>query len=347
MSRPLPAFASRPPVLQVDYVSADDPRSLLKDDTILAAFGFGNAAPCQPDPRWLRVPLQPYLDPALPIASQVRYELWRGNAPVGYGRDGDIAWSTDGDLLFGAIEVDEADIGITAAARHAYARLTEFVRVSDTPHLLRVWNYLDAITLGEGDTERYRKFCIGRAQGLGDATDTTYFPAATAIGRCDDARVIQVYWLAARSPGTPLENPRQVSAYRYPRQYGPQPPSFARAMLPPTTRMPLLLSGTAAVVGHASRHAGELQAQLDETFRNFDALVAVARRQRPDLPKQFGAGTRLKIYVRDHHDLPQVARALRTRLDDAVPRILLHAAICRRELAVEIDGVHSAGGDAV
>ena len=33
--------------------------------------------------------------------------------------------------------------------------------------------------------------------------------------------------------GTPVENPRQVSAYRYPRQYGPQPPSFARAMLPP------------------------------------------------------------------------------------------------------------------
>src|SRR3546814_12468443 len=58
-------------------------------------------------------------------------------------------------------------------------------------------------------------------------------PAATAIGRCDDARVVQVYWLAARTPGMPVENPRQVSAYRYPRQYGPQQPSFARAMLPP------------------------------------------------------------------------------------------------------------------
>ena len=154
-----------------------------------------------------------------------------------------------------------------------------------------------------------------------------------------------MYWLAARAPGAPVENPRQVSAYRYPRQYGPQPPSFARAMLPPRGgSMPLLLSGTAAVVGHASHHAAdELLAQLDETFTNFDALLGAARERDPALPAQFGAGTRLKVYVRDREDLPVVERALEERFGDRVPRILLHAAICRRELAVEIDGVHDAG----
>ena len=65
----------------------------------------------------------------------------------------------------------------------------------------------------------------------------------------------------------------KVSAYRYPRQYGPQPPSFARAMLPPTaTQHPLLLSGTAAVVGHASQHADALLAQIDETFLNLSLI---------------------------------------------------------------------------
>ena len=42
---------------------------------------------------------------------------------------------------------------------------------------------------------------------------------------------------------------------------------------------------------------------------------------------------------------PSVTRAiaaLEARFGDRVPRILLHAAICRRELAVEIDGVHDA-----
>src|SRR5690606_32757602 len=141
------------------------------------------------DPRYLRVPLEPYRDPARGPAP---YEVWRANAPVMSGREGDIAWASDGELLFGAIEVDEGEAGIAAAARHAYARMTAFVQASPTPQLLRVWNYLDAITQGEGDAERYREFCVGRAQGLGDF-DVTRLPAATAIGRCDDRRVVQVY----------------------------------------------------------------------------------------------------------------------------------------------------------
>lgn len=330
MSLPLPQ-APDSAALHVDYVQADDPQALLREPDVMAVFGFGGDAPVHDDPRYLRVPLRPH--------GAAPFEVWRSNAPVRSGRDGDLAWATDGELLFGAIEVDETGIGVSEAASHAYARLSAFVQASDTPHLLRVWNYLDAITLGDGDAERYREFCVGRAQGLGEF-DVTRLPAATAIGRCDDARVIQVYWLAARARGTPVENPRQVSAYRYPREYGTQPPSFARAMLPPTARMPLLLSGTAAVVGHASQHAGELQAQLDETFRNFDALIGAARSRRADLPPHFGPGTRLKVYVRDDHDLPLVERDLQARFGDAVPRIVLHAAICRRELAVEIDGVH-------
>ncbi|MDH5831038.1 pteridine-dependent deoxygenase [Luteimonas sp. M1R5S18] len=349
MSRPLPLPPSAPPRLQVEYVEAPAPDALLARDDVLAVLGFGDAAPHAQDPRYLRVPLQPH--------GPAPFEVWHASGPVQSGRepatgaDAEIAWACDGQLLFGAIEVDEPaghtgdgdNSGIALAAEAAYRALTRFVGASDYPHLLRVWNYLDAITLGDGDAERYRRFCVGRARGLGDF-DAGTLPAATAIGRCDDARTIQVYWLAARTPGTPVENPRQVSAYRYPRTYGPQPPSFARAMLPPPgAQMPLLLSGTAAVVGHASCHDGELLAQLDETFANFDALLGAARSRAPTLPDRFGAGTRLKVYVRDEGDLPLVADALQARFGDRVPRIVLHAAICRRELAIEIDGVHGAG----
>lgn len=338
MSHPAPLPPQAPPCLHVDYVTAETPDALLAEPDVLAVLGFGSAAPRHDDPRYLRVPLQPH--------GAAPFEVWRTHASVQRGRERDIAWSCDGQLLFGAIEVDEATADgpddIAHAAEHAYRRLTRFVGASDYPCLLRVWNYVDAITLGDGDDERYRRFCVGRARGLGDF-DATMLPAATAIGRCDDARTVQVYWLAAREPGRPVENPRQVSAYRYPRRYGPQPPSFARAMLPPAgSAMPLLLSGTAAVVGHASQHDGELLAQLEETFVNFDALLDAARRDNPSLPARFGAGTRLKVYVRDHDDLPVVQAALDARFGDAVPRLLLHAAICRRELAVEIDGVHGA-----
>ena len=332
MSRQL-ASPTLPPVrLSVDYVAADRPENLLAGENTLAVFGFGNDAPHSDDPRYLRVPLQPH--------GASPFEVWRSNGPIRSGRDGDIAWSTDGQLLFGAIELDEHEIGIEAAAERIYAQLIAFQARSATPKLLRIWNYLDAITLGEGDTERYRQFCVGRARGMGDF-DTSNLPAATAIGRCDDQRTLQVYWLAACEAGTPVENPRQVSAYRCPREYGRQSPSFARAMLPPADgHMPLLLSGTASVVGHATQHVGELLAQIEETFTNFDALLGAARQRAPWLPAQFGPGTRLKVYVRDRDDLPLVKAALDQRFGDRVPRVLLHAAICRRELSMEIDGVH-------
>lgn len=341
MSRPvsrLPLRGDPHPRLQVEYVHAAAPDALLSRDA-LAVFGFGCGAAVLEDPRYLQVPLQPYRAVS---TAHAPYEVWHANAPVSHGRDGAIRWASDGHLMFGAIEIDEDDAagGIEAAATSAYAKLIAFTRGSGTPHLLRIWNYLDAITLGHGDAERYRAFCVGRARGLGDF-DAQTLPAATAIGRCDDARVVQVYWLAARTPGMPVENPRQVSAYRYPRQYGPQSPSFARAMLPPAgSAMPLLLSGTASVVGHASQHEGALLAQLDETFANFDSLLASARERAPLLPARFGSRTRLRVYVRDRDDLATVAEALDRRFGDTVPRVLLHAAICRRELAVEIDGVH-------
>lgn len=326
-------FAPRIPHFQVDYLDSTTPAACLADESVLAAFGFGPAAPAHDDPRWLQVPLYPH--------GRAPIEIWRAHAPVSRGRDGDIQWASDDALLFGAIEVAEANDDIAAAARHAYARLVEHVRQRGFPHLLRIWNYLDAITLGEGDEERYRAFCVGRAHGLGDFR-SEWLPAATAIGRSDGKRALQVYWLAARASGLPVENPRQISAYHYPRQYGPQPPSFARAMLPPTqNRLPLLLSGTAAVVGHTSQHAGELLKQIDETFANFDALIAAARRHQPDLPARFGPGTRLKVYVRDAADLEPVRRALDARLGGEIPYFILHAAICRRELAIEIDGVHA------
>lgn len=320
------------PHLRVDYVDAAQLQDWLAEPDVLAAFGFGPGAPGVDDPRYLRVPLAPFGTAPL--------EIWRGKGDVVSGRDGEIRWSSDGELLFGAIEVAEGEGGIAEAARTAYAAMSEFVSKRSFPHLLRIWNYLDAITLGEGDAERYRQFCVGRAQGLGQF-EAELLPAATAIGRCDDERVLQVYWLAAKAPGKPVENPRQISAYRYPRQHGPQSPSFARAMLPPTTdQMPMLLSGTAAIVGHVSQHDGELLAQIEETFRNFDALLTAARARQPALPMHFGPGTRLKVYVRDAADLPLVAEALEARFGEDVPRVLLHAAICRRELAIEIDGVH-------
>ena len=321
-----------PARLHVDYSDASLDALLASKDT-LAVIGFGDDAPRNGDPRYLRVALQPH--------GAAVFEHWRAQGPVSRGREDGVAWAEDGALQFGAIEVEEHEDGIEAAATAAYARLRAFTTARGYPHLLRVWNYLDGITHGDGDAERYRIFCVGRARGLGEF-DAQALPAPTAIGHATGAHRLQVYWLAARTPGTPLENPRQISAYRYPRQYGPQPPSFARAMLPPVEgEMPLMISGTAAIVGHESQHADSVVTQLEETLANFDSLLAAARARWPSLPAQFGPTSHLKVYVRHVEEMDAVARALDDRFGPDVPRVLLHAAVCRRELRVEIDGVHA------
>lgn len=318
--------------LRVDYRHALlDP--LLGDRRLLAVFGFGDSvAGRHDDPRYLRV--------ALPALGNPPFECWSVAGDVQCGREDGIAWSTDGLLQFGALEV--ADAGdVEGSAEHAYLRLQAWLAHGEFPHALRIWNYMDAITAGDGDDERYRRFCVGRARGIGRALVPGELPAATAIGHPRPSGRFQLYWLAARDAGTPLENPRQTEAWRYPRQYGPQPPGFARAMLPADATMPLLLSGTAAVVGHASQHGHSLAAQLDETLANLDSLVAAARALRPSLGPKLGPASPLKVYVRDAGAMPQVTALLEQRLPPDVPRIILHGQVCRRELAVEIDGVHA------
>ena len=308
---------------RVSYRTAEA-TAALKEPGTLALFGFGTGSAAVDDPRYLQVALECFDAPA-PL------ELWQVDAPVSSGSDGALRWSAGGGWLFASIELDERDHGgPCATATQAYEQLHHFVAASGTQHVLRVWNYLGAINHGAGDAERYKHFCDGRAAGMGDFF-AEGFPAATAIGHHGNPHHLQVYLLACDQGGTRVENPRQVSAWRYPRQYGRTPPSFARAMTLPAHDV-LAISGTAAVVGHASAHHDDLYAQLDETMTNLEALLASA-----DMAAGFDTHSPLKAYVRHSTDAPHVRDFLQRRLP-GVPVLLLHGDICRSELLVEIDG---------
>ena len=304
--------------------NTDDPRQM---SGALAVLAFGEGI-TPDDPGVLRVPLT-----APGIAPR---EHWMVDAEVASGRDGALRWAAGGGWMFAAIDVQEREHGgIEAASEYAYRTLCGFVSSRRERHLLRVWNYLHAINEGQGDAERYRLFCVGRARGLA-ALGVERYPAATAIGHRDAPGLLQVYALCAMQPGDALENPRQVSAWRYPRQYGPTPPSFARAMKLPNGD--LAISGTAAVVGHASRHDRDVAAQVAETCINLRALLEAAG------AGEFAASSPLKVYLRRAEDAAAVESILSERLEIAVPRILLLGDICRSELLVEIDGWQFAAG---
>ncbi|HET6603329.1 MAG TPA: pteridine-dependent deoxygenase [Xanthomonadaceae bacterium] len=318
--------------LRVAYQSEPMAQTLTRIDA-LAAIAFHTRDPVPEDPRALHLALAGGQAPPL--------EVWQAEGPVRAGRSGRVRHAASADWQFCALELDEAafDGDIAATTEAAYSELAQFQQHSGHRHLIRIWNYLDAITQGEGDAERYRQFCIGRARGLGARDDC--FPAATAIGRRDGRRSLQVYWLSSRVPGLSIENPRQVSAFRYPRCYGPQPPSFSRGcVVAAAGGAQLFISGTAAVVGHESRHPGRLREQLLETVGNLEALLAAAAQRHPELGDRFGTGTILKVYLREPEATQEAEALLRERLPAGVALLLLEADICRADLLIEIDGIH-------
>jgi chorismate lyase / 3-hydroxybenzoate synthase len=312
----------------VDYATLAPGSSLPPE--VLAAVVFGAPAAALADPRCIGVGLRP-------LQGSATAELWRGSGRVATGRAGLVRFAADAEHLAGVVELDEREHrGLAAAAERAYAAIRRFQSSSGHPYLLRVWNYFDAINRGVADEERYKQFCLGRARGFASWPASRY-PAASAVGRCDGEPRLQVLFLAGRIPGTPVENPRQTSAYRYPRRYGPAAPTFARAML--AERL-LLISGTASIVGHASRHAGSLSAQIDESLANLESILTHAAASLPAMPPSWGKRTLFKVYLRDGAAAPQAAAHLAARLPSGARYLMLEAEICRSELLVEIECVH-------
>jgi chorismate lyase/3-hydroxybenzoate synthase len=268
-----------------------------------------------------------------------RAEFWR--TPRAPRRDQSeeltLAWTDE--LLFGTLRVADSEQGAMRAAERGYRSMTDACARFGFPHLLRVWNWFGAINAGEGDRERYRQFCVGRARVIPNEPATGY-AAATAIGVPGEASALHLHFLAARRPGVPIENPRQVSAWEYPREYGPAAPGFSRAMLLEWCTPPLLLvSGTASVVGHASTH-DEALAQLDEALDNIEIVLERAA-QRVGVSARLDRHSLLRVYARHPGDAAKLSARLFARLGHEVPFMILHGDICRRELLVEVEGVHT------
>lgn len=312
-----------------------DPRKRLDND-VLAAVVFGTEAACADDPRCVRVDLAP-------LAGSAHAEVWRGNGPVRMGTAGPIRYVENGDCFAGWLSISEDRFGgLVEAAEAAYLGLLALHAESPYHHVWRIWSFITSINEGAGDEERYRQFCLGRARAYAAAPGRppgVAYPAASAVGKTGSNRSLEIYWFAGREPGGAVENPRQVSAYHYPRRYGPAAPSFSRAMRVPG---PLLfVSGTASIVGHESVHAGDLEGQLRETLVNLEAVLRQAATGGRIRSPRLGPGSLVKVYVRPGCDAALVERRLREQLGDQVQLLLLSADICRSELLIEIEVVHT------
>lgn len=286
----------------------------------LARFGWGVAIADT------RVPLQA-LDTSVA-------ELWMGHGLTRSGSRGAVQFTSDARWLIGHLYSEAQDI--EQAALLTYRALGDFIAASEYPCLLRTWNYLDRLNQGQGDDERYRRFCIGRHRAIAQPGFEARLPAATVIGCDAQAPGLRLSFLAGKSPGLQIENPRQTSAFQYPRDYGPVSPSFSRATL---VGPHLLVSGTAAVVGHATRHPFDALAQTDEITANLEALLAHARGTHFAGVDGRWAAQALRLYVRRPQDSADAVEHLRNWIPANVPLSVLRGDISRADLMVEVEGV--------
>jgi chorismate lyase / 3-hydroxybenzoate synthase len=272
------------------------------------------------------------------------FDHWSAGAELHTQHHGCVHYTSDGQWLHGHAEVDDAALqgGLHAAARQAYTDLFSVLAHSRSPHLLRLWNYIARINAPDSDgQERYRHFNAGRQQAFIDARRSAFdgTPAACALGTTDGP--LRVYFLAGPRAPLAIENPRQISAYRYPASYGARSPTFSRAALADVggDRLALFISGTASIVGHTTLHIGDVRRQTEESLANMAAVREVAA-LRAGAP--FDASVLIyTVYVRHRGDFAAVREVFERHVgpSSAAAReaVYLQADICRAELLVEIE----------
>jgi chorismate lyase/3-hydroxybenzoate synthase len=323
--------------LQVSYEQGSPEEWIGRHDDVLAVFEFGRSPLESTDPRHVPVALTQLDGPP-------KVEVWRSAGPIKTGTWDRLRFAQGELLTMGHIALNMENTGdMRESSRLAYDILQSYLQQSPHPWPLKIWNYIPGINVGEGDDELYRQFCLGRAEAVSiDPGGSPPLPAATGIGTPLDEPSLQVYFLAGALPGLDVENPRQVSAWRYPRRYGPKSPLFSRATI---MRMngssQFLISGTASILGHQTHPDNQVSNPLRESLRNVQSLLEEGHRLLGGNRARLDSDGVLKVYIRHPEDFELIRRTLETEAPPEIPRIYLKGDICRANLLTEIDGMVS------
>jgi chorismate lyase/3-hydroxybenzoate synthase len=274
-----------------------------------------------------------------------RQSIRHGRSPLVAGGRA-INYRCTDDFIFGVIEVDESAFTLEGertpllqAAEAGYRGIFRLLEDLGYSTLLRAWNYIGGINVESHGIERYRQFNIGRQNAfVSDGRAITgNVPAACALGVNDGP--LQLAFLGSRQAMRAIENPRQVSAYNYPSQYGPRSPTFSRAALFNTAHDEILfISGTASIIGHQSVHPGDIVAQVAESLVNVSILLDQANKVRhAHLPCTL-ADVSYRVYVRNVSDLDAIRQEFERIVGTEAVAVYLQSDVCRSDLLVEIEG---------
>ncbi len=285
---------------------------------------------------------------AAPLHSHehVGTENWLSSEPLKKITDDTANCHGNQDILWGVIELPEP-LGmrdgtppLDHSAKLAYQQLFSILDRHDYPYLWRAWNYMPDITGITHGQERYQQFNAGRQKAFAASARavTGNVPSACAIGV--HGGPLSIAFLAGRKPTISLENPRQISAYHYPDQYGVLRPTFSRASLAALHQQELLLlSGTASILGHETIHIGDVAQQTQETVRNIQAVLDQANLHTQSSTEYQLQDLQLRAYVRHAKDIDVVRSIVNASMKSSTQVLYLNADICRQDLDIEIEGI--------
>jgi chorismate lyase / 3-hydroxybenzoate synthase len=275
-----------------------------------------------------------------PVLAGTGQESWSlgGSGPVIQQGDVTLWRSAEGVCGVGVAQVQ--DNNLQGASFSLYQQILalcqDFV-------IHRFWNFVPHINKPVGELDRYMCFCAGRAEAFESQLDPIFghkLPPASAVGT--DGDELWVIFLAGPAAINTVENPLQVPAYRYPKQYGPRAPSFARGGLVLDSQA-LYISGTASIRSSESKYVGDAAAQTELALENLQAVAESAK-----MPGACAADDScqrtVRVYVREPRSWPEIAPIIeRQLLQGAAQYNVIQAPICRPELLVEIECFASLG----
>ena len=243
-------------------------------------------------------------------------------------------------------------------SQEAFDRLGSTMRLVGVPFrdVVRIWLYQGGITEIEEETERYRELNRARTDFF-DGVDFSscplvkqqqgkgIFPASTGIGTREHGLVVTALSVQTEREDVEilsLENPQQMSAFDYPKEYSAKSPKFSRAMaIRIGDHLTTWVSGTASIVNAETVHPGDVVKQTHQTLDNIENLIATENFSRLGWE---GVGAKLeelakiRVYVRRPEDYEKCRAVCEERLG-LVPSVYAIADVCRPDLLVEIEGV--------
>ncbi|GLB31290.1 pteridine-dependent deoxygenase like protein [Lacrimispora amygdalina] len=269
-------------------------------------------------------------------------EVWFTEETVYYRKSESCRIGESENLCFRTVTVYDEAGGHQEKAENAYKQIFSELNL-DLYHVVRFWNYIPNINEKGDVQERYKEFCAGREDAfleLYHKNDSVY-PAATGVGTYGNDLCLCLLAVHKKAKRCNIENPNQVPAYCYPRQFGASSPKFSRAAYVEfQSEKIMLISGTASIIGTESVYMGDVVMQTNTTIDNIKILFDEKnlRKYAIDYWRIKAKLKYLKVYIRNWDDFPIIRQICENRFEKE-KIVYLQSDICRSELLVEIEGV--------